>query len=76
MSTNRQGFASIAGTKRHRKLSSKGGSSKVPKGFATLSPEDRIVIARKGSDARWDKARREKEQGKPVNQETGTAGLG
>lgn len=61
MSTKRQGFAALPKGK-HKKLSSKGGQVKVPKGFSTLSPEDRIVIAVKGSDARWEKARREKQE--------------
>lgn len=67
MSIKGQGFASLPKGK-HKRLSSKGGSRKVRKGFGTLSPEDRIVIAVKGSDARWEKARREKqEQKQPIN---------
>jgi hypothetical protein len=31
----------------------KGGQAKVPKGFSTLSEEDRKVIARKAAEARW-----------------------
>lgn len=67
MSIKRQGFAALPKGK-HKKLSSKGGQAKVPKGFSALSPEDRIVIAVKGSDARWEKARREKqEREQPIN---------
>lgn len=67
MLIKKQGFAAIP-KGRHKKLSSKGGSVKTPKGFSSLSPEDRIVIAVKGSNARWEKARREKqEKEQPIN---------
>lgn len=61
MRINKRGFAAIPKDK-HKELSSKGGKVKTPKGFSALSPEDRIVIAVKGSDARWEKARREKQE--------------
>lgn len=67
MSIKKRGFAAIPQGK-HKKLSSKGGKVKTPKGFSTLSPEDRIVIAVKGSNARWGKVRREKqEREQPIN---------
>lgn len=63
----KRGFAAVPKGK-HKKLSSKGGKAKVPKGFSALSPEDRLAVATKGSDARWEKARREKqEKEQPIN---------
>lgn len=66
MSTKKQGFASLSKAKL-RKVSSKGGSKQVPKGFATIPREDRIVIARNAANARWEKARREKQGESPIN---------
>jgi hypothetical protein len=40
----------------------KGGKAKVPKGTATLSPEERSAIAKRAAAARWGKKpRKDKE---------------
>lgn len=46
----------------HKRISSKGGKAKVPKGLAKLPPEDRIEIARKAAQARWENYRRNQGQ--------------
>ena len=63
--TEWRGFGSIEESK-HRELSSKGGSQKNPKkGLASLSKEERKVIARKGAKARWAKKKENDSNGKP-----------
>ena len=44
-----QGFGSSKYTpEKRRAAQSRGGKAKVPKGFATMSPEERREVARKG----------------------------
>jgi hypothetical protein len=45
-------------------LGRRGGQKKVPKGFSTLTPEQRSAIAKKGVQARRAKAKK-KAKGKP-----------
>lgn len=67
MSAKKQGFAAI-GKRKHREYSSKGGSAKVPKGFATMSPEARSKNGKYASDVRWTNHRLQKQaMGKPIN---------
>lgn len=51
-----KGFGSLDKEK-HRELSSKGGSARVPKGFATLTDEERKANAKAGAQAMWAKRR-------------------
>jgi hypothetical protein len=41
-------------------LGRKGGKAKVPKGFSSLSEEERIASARRGAEARWGKKKASK----------------
>jgi hypothetical protein len=41
-----------------------GGKAKVPKGFSTMSEEERAAHGRKGAEARWSKERKKKAGGK------------
>lgn len=67
MQVKPQGFARLSKAEL-REVSSRGGKKRVPKGFATLPPEDRIVIARNAARTRWERARREKEGDvQPIN---------
>lgn len=56
---SKQGFASMKPEKL-RAVSSKGGSAKVPKGFALLSLEERRANALRASKVRWSKVREER----------------
>lgn len=66
MRIRKRGFAALPKDK-HKAISSKGGRAKVPKGFSTLPPEDRIVIARNAANALWEKRRREAQETEPIN---------
>lgn len=65
-SSKKQGFAALPKAK-HRKVSSLGGSRRVPKGTALLPTEERTVRARDAANARWEKVRREKQVGQAIN---------
>lgn len=54
--SSKKGFAS-AKKEKHIEWSSKGGSARVPKGFATLSSEERTANAKAGANAMWKKRR-------------------
>lgn len=63
MSTKKRGFASFPEEKL-QEVSSRGGSREVPKGFATLTPEERTRNAARAAKIRWEavKAARMKAQ--------------
>lgn len=68
--SHRQGFAAFPKGK-HRKVSSKGGSARVPKGTAMLSPEDRTRRARDAANTLWRRKREEQTQEAINSQEDG-----
>jgi len=66
VSTKTRGFASFPKEK-HLEASSRGGKVKVPKGTATLPPEERIKRASAAGTARWVKARIDRSRGATIN---------
>ena len=58
--SSKQGFASMSEEK-HKAASSKGGRSKVPKGLAVFTPEERSARASHAAKARWAKKREERQ---------------
>lgn len=62
----RRGFAAVPKAQ-HLRVSAKGGRAKVPKGFATLSPEARSKVARDAANTMWEKRRRENTEREAIN---------